>query len=74
MDYAQIIMIDPAQRSGEAWIRGLRIPVYDVLNDLAAGTAEDEILSDFPGLTETDIRACLANAAYAERRLAIVPL
>jgi uncharacterized protein (DUF433 family) len=74
MDYSQIITIDPGKRSGKACIRDLRITVYDVLDYLAAGMTQDEILADFPDLTETDIRACLAYAADAERRLAIVPL
>lgn len=74
MDYAQIITIDPGRRSGKACIRDLRITVYDVLDYLAAGMSRDEILGDFPDLTEADIRACLAYAADAERRLAIVPL
>jgi uncharacterized protein (DUF433 family) len=74
MDYSQIITIDPGKRSGKACIRHLRITVYDVLDYLAAGMTQDEILADFPDLTETDIRACLAYAADAERRLAIVPL
>ena len=74
MDYAQIITIDPGKRSGKACIRDLRITVYDVLDYLAAGMTEDEILADFPDLSKSDIRACLAYAADAERRLAIVPL
>jgi uncharacterized protein (DUF433 family) len=44
--------------------------VYDVLEYLAGGMAEDEILADFPDLTRDDIRACLAFAAARERRLA----
>jgi uncharacterized protein (DUF433 family) len=43
-------------------IRGLRITVYDVLDYLAGGMTEAQILEDFPALTETDIRACLAYA------------
>lgn len=74
MDYSHIITIDPGKRSGKACIRDLRITVYDVLDYLAAGMTSDEILADFPDLTENDIRACLAYAADAERRLAIVPL
>ena len=74
MDYSKIITIDPDKRSGKACIRDLRITVYDVLDYLAAGMTKEEILADFPDLTETDIRACLAYAADAERRLAIVPL
>jgi len=44
--------------------------VYDVLEYLAGGMAEDEVLADFPDLTRDDIRACLAFAAARERRLA----
>ena len=54
-------------------IRGLRITVYDVLEYLAAGMSEDEILEDFPELTRDDIRACLAFAADRERKLASSP-
>jgi uncharacterized protein (DUF433 family) len=74
MDYAKIIMIEPGKRSGKPCIRGLRITVYDVLDYLAAGMTEEQILADFPDLTETDIRACLAYAADAERRVEIVQL
>lgn len=72
MDYSKIITIDPERRSGKACIRGTRITVYDVLDYLAGGMSEKEILSDFPDLEETDIRACLAFAADAERRFEIV--
>jgi uncharacterized protein (DUF433 family) len=72
MDYAKIITIDPGKRSGKPCIRGLRITVYDVLDYLAGGMTPQEILDDFPDLTETDIRACLAFAADAERRFEIV--
>jgi len=62
MDYSQIITIDPERRSGKACIRDLRITVYDVLDYLAGGMTHEEILADFPDLTEEDIRACLAFA------------
>lgn len=74
MDYAKIITIEPGKRSGKACIRGTRITVYDVLDYLAAGMTQEQILADFPDLTETDIRACLAYAADAERRVEIVQL
>jgi uncharacterized protein (DUF433 family) len=74
MDYSQIITIEPGKRSGKACIRGLRITVYDVLDYLASGMSQEEILADFPDLTENDIRACLAYAADSERRFEIVPL
>jgi uncharacterized protein (DUF433 family) len=68
VDYSKIITIDPGNRSGKPCIRGLRITVYDVLDYLAGGMSHEEILGDFPDLTETDIRACLAFAG-AEARL-----
>jgi len=74
VDYSSIITIDPGKRSGKACIRGLRITVYDVLDYLAAGMTQEEILADFPDLTTVDIRACLAYAADAERRFEIVQL
>ena len=69
MDYSKIITIDPGKRSGKPCIRGLRITVYDVLDYLAGGMSEDEILRDFPELSREDIRACLAFAADRKRRL-----
>lgn len=73
MDYRDIITIEPGKRSGQPCIRGLRMTVQDVLEYLAAGMTEDEILEDFPDLTREDIRACLAFAADRERRLAVLP-
>jgi len=72
MDYSKVITIEPGKRSGKPCIRGLRITVSDVLDYLAGGMTQQEILSDFPDLTETDVRACLAFAADRERRLEIV--
>jgi uncharacterized protein (DUF433 family) len=73
MDYRPLITIEPGKRGGKPCIRGLRITVYDVLEYLASGMSEDEILSDFPDLTREDIRACLAFAADRERRLLEIP-
>ena len=67
-DYHQIITIQPGKRGGRPCIRGMRIAVADVLGWLAAGMSHEEILSDYPELTEEDIRACLAYAADRERR------
>ena len=50
----------------------MRITVYDVLDYLASGMTVDEILDDFPYLTETDIRACLAYAADREKSQMVV--
>jgi uncharacterized protein (DUF433 family) len=69
MDYRSRITIEPGKRGGKPCIRGLRITVYDVLDYLASGMTEDEILSDFPDLERDDIRAALAFAADRERKL-----
>jgi uncharacterized protein (DUF433 family) len=73
VDYERIITIEPGKRGGKPCIRGLRITVYDVLEYLASGMTQAEILRDFPDLTAEDIRACLAFAADRERRLMIPP-
>ena len=73
MDYRAIVTIEPGKRGGKPCVRGLRITVYDVLDYLASGMSEAEILADFPDLTSDDIRACLAFAADRERRLLSVP-
>ena len=69
MNYQHLITIEPGKRGGKPCIRGMRITVYDVLEYLASGMTEDEILKDFPDLTREDIKACLAFAADRERRL-----
>jgi uncharacterized protein (DUF433 family) len=73
MNYENIITIEPGKRSGKPCIRGMRITVYDVLDYLASGMNEADILRDLPDLTAEDIRACLAFAADRERRLMTVP-
>lgn len=73
MSYHDIITIEPGKRGGKPCIRGMRITVYDVLEYLASGMSEEEILQDFPELTKTDIRACLEFAADRERRLISIP-
>ena len=72
MDYRQLITIEPGKRGGKPCIRGMRITVSDVLDYLASGMSEDDVLRDFPDLTRNDIRACLAFAADRERRLTAV--
>jgi uncharacterized protein (DUF433 family) len=69
MSWQDRISVDPAVRSGKPCIKGTRITVYDVLEYMAGGMGEKEILADFPDLTREDIRACLAFAAARERRL-----
>ena len=73
MDYSKIITIEPGKRSGKPCIRGLRITVQDILEYLAGGMTEEEILEDFSELTLSDIKACLAFAADRERKLFVAP-
>ena len=73
VDYHQIITIDPDKRSGKPCIRGTRMTVTDVLEYLAGGMTEAELLAEFPDLKAEDILACLAFAADRERKLAILP-
>ena len=64
MDYRGRITIEPGKRSGQPCIRGLRMTVSDVLDYLAGGMSEDEVLADFPDLEREDIRAALARANF----------
>ena len=68
VDYKKIITIEPGKRSGQPCIRGMRITVYDVLEYLAGGMSIEEVLQDFPELTQEDIRACFAFVADHKRR------
>lgn len=70
MRWQDRIVVNPEVRSGKPCIKGTRITVYDVLEYLAGGMTEAQILADFPDLTAEDIRASLAFAAERERRLA----
>ena len=67
------ITVEPEKRGGKPCIRGLRITVYDILDYLASGMTEAEILADFPDLEREDIRAVLSFAAERERRLVSIP-
>ena len=70
MSWEDRITVTPDVRGGKPCIRGTRITVYDVLEYLASGMTEQEILADFPDLTADDIRAVLSFAAARERRVA----
>ncbi len=72
MNYKERITIEPGKRGGKPCIRGMRITVYDVLEYLASGMSEEEIIDDFPELTKEDIRASLSFAADRERKLSKV--
>ena len=57
------ITVTPGQRSGQPCIRGLRVTVWDVLDMLATGMTEDEILADYPYLEKEDFKAVYAYAS-----------
>ena len=63
-DLSRITVI-PGQRSGQPCIRGLRITVWDVLDLLAGGMSEDEILADYPYLEKADFPAVYAYASQS---------
>lgn len=64
------VTIEPGKRSGQPCIRGLRIAVWDVLNWLAAGMTEQQILDDYPELEPEGFRAVYEYAAKLGRRVA----
>ncbi|WAS06300.1 DUF433 domain-containing protein [Gloeomargaritales cyanobacterium VI4D9] len=72
MNYQNRITIEPNKRSGKPCIRGMRITVYDVLSYLASGMTNQEILEDFPYLTQEDILACLQYASDRERQTLVI--
>jgi len=72
IDYKQIITREAGIRFGKPCIKGTRITVYDVLSWLAAGMNFNEIIEDFPELTESHILACLAFAAEREHKVQYV--
>ncbi len=73
MNYQDRITIEADKRGGKPCVRGLRITVTDVLEYLASGMSEDDVLRDFPDLEREDIKACLSFAANRERKLMSVP-
>jgi uncharacterized protein (DUF433 family) len=69
---ANRITIEPGKRSGQPCIRGLRITVWDVLDWLASGTTEKQILLDYPELEPADFPAVFDYAARVGHRVALV--
>ena len=70
VDLTELIETRPGVRSGKPCFVGTRITVYDVLEYLASGMTESQIVADFPELTVQHVRAALEFAAMRERRLA----
>jgi uncharacterized protein (DUF433 family) len=71
----QRIWIDPTRCFGKPCIRGHRIWVSLIVDLLASGRSEREILEDYPGLEPEDVQACIAyGAGMSRERYVDVPL
>ena len=73
-DLARRIVADPAVMTGKPVIRGTRLTVDLILNLLAHGQSEQDILAEYDGLTAEDIRACLLFATHSIESAAFMPL
>ncbi|WP_109831774.1 DUF433 domain-containing protein [Reichenbachiella versicolor] len=69
---ARYISIDPEVRFGKPCIKGTRIAISDILNWLASGMSEQDILEDYPKLKQEHIRASLSFAAHREQIIKII--
>jgi uncharacterized protein (DUF433 family) len=74
MPLADRIVVDPQILAGKPVIRGTRLAVEFILELLAAGQSEDEILTNYPGLTREDILACLSYASYLAHEYKAYPI
>ncbi|WP_231460381.1 MULTISPECIES: DUF433 domain-containing protein [unclassified Pedobacter] len=69
--YSKFIEIDSSKRFGKPCIRGTRIAVYDVLGWLANGMTVEQILVDFPEISEEEVLSCLAYSADREHKIRV---
>lgn len=74
MPWPERIVVDPDVLAGKPVIRGTRLAVEFILELLAAGQAESQILSNYPGLIREDILACLAYASYLAHEYKAYPI
>ncbi len=71
---SELIVLDPAVVGGKPVIRGTRLAVEFILELLAAGQSENQVLTNYPGLTREDILACLSYASYLAREYKAYPI
>lgn len=74
MNWQERIIIDPNILVGKPVIKGTRLAVEFIVNLLAHGWSESEILRNYPGLTNEDIRACLSYAGYVLQTERVYPM
>ncbi len=74
MPPSERIVVDPGVLAGKPVIRGTRLSVEFILDLLAAGQSENDILANYPGLTRADILACLSHASYLAHEFRAYPI
>jgi len=74
MRLSERIVVDPEVLAGKPVIRGTRLAVEFILELLAAGQSENEILADYPGLTREDLLACISYASYLAHEYKAYPV
>lgn len=74
MTLSERIVVDPEILAGKPVIRGTRLAVEFILELLAGGQSEHDILGSYPGLTREDILACLAYASYLAHEYKAFPI
>ncbi len=74
MPLLERIVVDPEILAGKPVIRGARLAVEFILDLLAAGQSEDNILASYPGLIQADILACLSYASYLAHEYRAFPI
>lgn len=74
MDWRDHITVDSSVCHGQACVKGTRIMVSVILDNLAAGISEDKIIKSYPSITREDIQACISYAAeLARERIIVLP-
>ncbi|PWU09119.1 MAG: antitoxin [Terriglobia bacterium] len=74
MPLSERIVVDPKILAGKPVIRGTRLAVEFILELLAAGQSESDILTNYPGLTREDVLACLSYASYLAHEYKAFPM
>ena len=74
MPWPERIIVDPEILAGKPVVRGTRLAVEFILELLAAGESESEILANYPGLTREDLLACLSYASYLAHEYKAYPI
>ena len=74
MPWSSRIVVDPEILAGKPVVRGTRLAVEFILELLAAGQTEQQLMTNYPGLTHDDILACLSYASYLAHEYQAYPI